>query len=115
MRDGTDSRYHCARTNDTSDAARWKQRRTYGSEKVSGMRTDETDGDGVQTRAVHAGKGENRTHAVTPPIWQTTTFSADSSEPFAEIATATRPAELATRIGNPTHTEAAATGVAPEG
>src|SRR5947209_8133766 len=55
MRDGTDSRYHCARTNDTSDAARWKQRRTYGSERVSGMSTDETNGDGVQTRAIHAG------------------------------------------------------------
>ena len=79
------------------------------------MSRDETGGEGVQTRAIHAGKGENRTHAVTPPIWQTTTFSADSSEHFAEIATATRPAEFYTRYGNPTHKEVEATIVALEG
>src|ERR1043166_5958803 len=81
----------------------------------TGMSRDETGGEGVQTRAIHAGKGENRTHAVTPPIWQTTTFSADSSEHFAEIATATRPAEFYTRYGNPTHKEVEATMVALEG
>jgi cystathionine beta-lyase/cystathionine gamma-synthase len=79
------------------------------------MDSEDTNGDGVQTRAIHAGKGENRTHAVTPPIWQTTTFSADSSEHFAEIATATRPAEFYTRYGNPTHKEVEATIVALEG
>ncbi len=77
------------------------------------MERDERDG--VQTRAIHAGKGENRTHAVTPPIWQTTTFSADSSEHFAEIATAVRPSEFYTRYGNPTHKEVEATLVALEG
>jgi cystathionine beta-lyase/cystathionine gamma-synthase len=80
------------------------------------MERDERAGvEGVQTRAIHAGKGENRTHAVTPPIWQTTTFSADSSEHFAEIATAVRPAEFYTRYGNPTHKEVEATLVALEG
>ncbi|MDT5294252.1 MAG: cystathionine gamma-lyase [Acidobacteriota bacterium] len=79
------------------------------------MQRDDLQGDGVQTRAIHAGKGENRTHAVTPPIWQTTTFSADSSEHFAEIATAVRPAEFYTRYGNPTHKEVEATIVALEG
>lgn len=73
------------------------------------------DLDGVQTRAIHAGKGANRTRAVSPPIWQTTTFSADSSEHFAEIATATRPAEFYTRYGNPTHKEVEATICALEG
>ncbi|HEX8503203.1 MAG TPA: aminotransferase class I/II-fold pyridoxal phosphate-dependent enzyme [Pyrinomonadaceae bacterium] len=71
--------------------------------------------DGFQTRAIHAGKGENRTRAVSPPIWQTTTFSADSSEHFAEIASAVRPAEFYTRYGNPTHREVEATVVALEG
>ena len=76
----------------------------------------EKDGhEGVQTRAVHAGKAENRTRAVAPPIWQTTTFSADSSEHFAEIASAVRPAEFYTRYGNPTHREVEATLVALEG
>src|ERR671929_1211123 len=79
------------------------------------MKRDELPGEGVQTRAIHAGKGENRTRAVTPPIWQTTTFAADSSEHFAEIATATRPAQFYTRYGNPTHKEVEATVVALEG
>ncbi|MFL6282966.1 MAG: trans-sulfuration enzyme family protein [Pyrinomonadaceae bacterium] len=78
-------------------------------------RDEEAGGEGFQTRAIHAGKGENRTHAVTPPIWQTTTFSADSSEHFAEIATAVRPSEFYTRYGNPTHKEVEATLVALEG
>jgi len=79
------------------------------------MSREEFEGGGFQTRAIHAGKGENRTRAVTPPIWQTTTFSADSSEHFAEIATAVRPAEFYTRYGNPTHKEVEATVVALEG
>ena len=79
------------------------------------MSREEFEGGGFQTRAIHAGKGENRTHAVTPPIWQTTTFSADSSEHFAEIASAVRPAEFYTRYGNPTHKEVEATLVALEG
>ncbi|MDT7808300.1 MAG: cystathionine gamma-lyase [Acidobacteriota bacterium] len=79
------------------------------------MKSDELRGEGVQTRAIHAGKGENRTRAVTPPIWQTTTFSADSSEHFAEVASAVRPAEFYTRYGNPTHKEVEATIVALEG
>jgi methionine-gamma-lyase len=79
------------------------------------MSREEFEGGGFQTRAIHAGKGENHTRAVTPPIWQTTTFSADSSEHFAEIATAVRPAEFYTRYGNPTHKEVEATVVALEG
>ncbi|HEX8353562.1 MAG TPA: aminotransferase class I/II-fold pyridoxal phosphate-dependent enzyme [Pyrinomonadaceae bacterium] len=79
------------------------------------MSREEFEGGGFQTRAIHAGKGENRTRAVTPPIWQTTTFSADSSEHFAEMATAVRPAEFYTRYGNPTHKEVEATLVALEG
>src|ERR1044071_2998660 len=79
------------------------------------MENEDLKGEGFQTRAIHAGKSENRTHAVTPPIWQTTTFSADSSEHFADIATAVRPAEFYTRYGNPTHKEVEATLVAREG
>lgn len=79
------------------------------------MSREEFEGGGFQTRAIHAGKRENRTRAVTPPIWQTTTFSADSSEHFAEIASAVRPAEFYTRYGNPTHKEVEATLAALEG
>src|SRR5829696_3889575 len=79
------------------------------------MSREEFEGGGFQTRAIHAGKGENRTRAVTPPIWQTTTFSADSSEHFAEVASSVRPAEFYTRYGNPTHKEVEATVAALEG
>jgi methionine-gamma-lyase len=79
------------------------------------MSSEEFEGGGFQTRAIHAGKRENRTRAVAPPIWQTTTFSADSSEHFAEIASAVRPAEFYTRYGNPTHKEVEATVAALEG
>src|SRR5215213_1810372 len=79
------------------------------------MSREEFEGGGFQTRAIHAGRRENRTRAVTPPIWMTTTFSADSSEHFAEVASAVRPAEFYTRYGNPTHKEVEATVVALEG
>ena len=79
------------------------------------MSREDFEGGGFQTRAIHAGKRENRTRAVAPPIWQTTTFSADSSEHFAEIASAVRPAEFYTRYGNPTHKEVEATVAALEG
>lgn len=79
------------------------------------MSREEFEGGGFQTRAIHAGKGENQTRAITPPIWQTTTFSADSSEHFAEVASSVRPAEFYTRYGNPTHKEVETTVAALEG
>lgn len=67
------------------------------------MSKDEFDDKGAQTVAIHADASFNKTSAVSPPIWQTTTFRADSSERFGEIAAATHPAEFYTRYGNPTH------------
>lgn len=58
---------------------------------------------GPQTKGVYAAKLLNHTSAVSPPIWQTTTFSAETAEDFAEIAVATKPAEFYTRYGNPNH------------
>jgi methionine-gamma-lyase len=75
----------------------------------------EDEWEGVQTKAIHASREHNATHAVSSPIWQTSTFSADSSEHFAELATATRPAEFYTRYGNPTHRQAEAALAALEG
>ncbi|MDQ1557960.1 MAG: hypothetical protein QOD32_1020 [Pyrinomonadaceae bacterium] len=71
--------------------------------------------EGMQTKAIHASREHNATHAVSSPIWQTSSFSADSSEHFAEIATATRPSEFYTRYGNPTHRQAEAAVAALEG
>ena len=72
------------------------------------MKRDDSEWEGMQTKAVHAARAHNRTHAVASPIWQTSTFSADSSGHFAELAQASRPAEYYTRYGNPTHREAEA-------
>lgn len=66
------------------------------SEKKSGL-------EGPQSKAIYASSHLNKTPAVSPPIWQTTTFSADSAEDFAEIAIANRPPEFYTRYGNPNH------------
>jgi methionine-gamma-lyase len=79
------------------------------------MERDDFSGAGVQTRATHAGSELNTTHAVSSPIWLTTTFRADSNEHFAEIASASRPAEFYTRYGNPTHREVEAVLCALEG
>ncbi|HMV87418.1 MAG TPA: aminotransferase class I/II-fold pyridoxal phosphate-dependent enzyme [Blastocatellia bacterium] len=59
--------------------------------------------EGPQTKSVYAAKNLNQTSAISPPIWQTTTFSAESAEDFAEIAVATKPQEFYTRYGNPNH------------
>ena len=79
------------------------------------MKRETEEWEGMGTKAVHAARDENGTHAVGSPIWQTSTFRADSSEHFAEIATAARPAEFYTRYGNPTHKEAEAIMCALEG
>jgi cystathionine beta-lyase/cystathionine gamma-synthase len=65
------------------------------------MKKDEFEG--FQTQALHAATHLNRTHALSAPIWQTTTFVADSPEAYAETAASTHPPEFYTRYGNPTH------------
>jgi methionine-gamma-lyase len=80
------------------------------------MKRDERDEwEGMQTKAVHASREHNATHAVASPIWQTSTFRADSSAHLAEIAASARPAEYYTRYGNPTHREAESIVAALEG
>lgn len=69
------------------------------------MKREEFDEAGTQTRVVHAGRGLNGTRAVSSPIWQTTSFTADSPRDFADEARSARPAHFYTRYGNPTHRE----------
>ncbi len=57
---------------------------------------------GFSTRSIHAGAEANPTHALAVPIFQTSTFRFDSAEHGAAMCTATAPAELYTRWGNPT-------------
>lgn len=70
---------------------------------------------GQQTKAIYTAKKLNSTSAVSPPIWQTATFSVETAEEFAEMSTATRPAQYYTRFGNPNHEMVEATVSALEG
>lgn len=56
-----------------------------------------------QTNCIHASRQFNRTSAVSPPIWQTTTFIAESAEHFVSLAKSVQPSEYYSRYGNPTH------------
>jgi methionine-gamma-lyase len=79
------------------------------------MSKEKFEMEGMQSKAVYAAKELNRTSAISPPIWQTTTFSADTAEEFAEIAIATKPQEFYTRYGNPNHAMVETTLAAMEG
>lgn len=79
------------------------------------MSKENPDLAGLQSRSVYASKPLNRTSAISPPIWQTTTFGAETAEDFAEVALATKPAEFYTRYGNPNHAMVEATLAALEG
>ncbi len=79
------------------------------------MSKEKPELEGLQSKAVYAAKPLNRTSAISPPIWQTTTFSAETAEEFAEIAVATKPQEFYTRYGNPNHAMVEATMAALEG
>ena len=67
------------------------------------MKKGIADAHGAQTKCVHAPRELNRTSAISPPIWQTSTFLAESSQHFAELAKAVKPTEYYSRYGNPTH------------
>jgi methionine-gamma-lyase len=72
---------------------------------MSDEKKDATEPEGLQTRATHGDADLNATHALVPPIWQTSTFGADSPEHFVELASAAHPTEFYTRYGNPTHAQ----------
>jgi methionine-gamma-lyase len=83
--------------------------------KMKTMSKETPELEGLQSKSVYASKQLNRTSAISPPIWQTTTFGAETAEDFAEIAVATKPAEFYTRNGNPNHAMVEATLAALEG
>ncbi|HVF73032.1 MAG TPA: PLP-dependent aspartate aminotransferase family protein [Chthoniobacterales bacterium] len=57
----------------------------------------------AQTLLIHPPRGATATRAVTSPIWQSTSFEADSIAAFAEISQTVQPPEYYTRYGNPGH------------
>src|ERR1043165_2711758 len=56
-----------------------------------------------QTKLIHSARARNSTHAITSPIWQSTSFEAESIAEFAEISQTIQPREYYTRYGNPGH------------
>jgi cystathionine beta-lyase/cystathionine gamma-synthase len=68
-----------------------------------------------ETLAIHADRKLNSTSAVSPPIYQSATFRADSNEEFARMALEPRHDHFYTRYGNPTLTQAGAVVAALEG
>jgi cystathionine beta-lyase/cystathionine gamma-synthase len=56
-----------------------------------------------QTKLIHSARTRNATHAITSPIWQSTSFEAESIADFAEISQTIQPREYYTRYGNPGH------------
>jgi len=56
-----------------------------------------------QTKLIHSARSRNSTHAIASPIWQTTSFEAESIAEFAEISQTIQPREYYTRYGNPGH------------
>jgi cystathionine beta-lyase/cystathionine gamma-synthase len=55
----------------------------------------------AQTKLIHSTRSRNSTHAIASPIWQSTSFEADSIAAFAEISQTIQPREYYTRYGNP--------------
>src|SRR5438876_6510430 len=56
---------------------------------------------GMQTRLIHSPQAENDTTAVSPPIFQTSTYMARTPEEGAELAEQIAPAMFYTRYGSP--------------
>jgi cystathionine beta-lyase/cystathionine gamma-synthase len=79
------------------------------------MRKEIAGAQGAQTKCIHAPREFNRTSAISPPIWQTTTFLAESSEHFASLAKSVKPSEYYSRYGNPTHKQVEAVMATLEG
>jgi len=56
---------------------------------------------GLQTRLIHSSRQANDTTAVSPPIFQTSTFLLRTPEEAAELAAQVMPTEFYTRYGSP--------------
>jgi methionine-gamma-lyase len=79
------------------------------------MNRDSRDDLAPDSLAIHADRDLNDSHAVAPPIWQTSTFWADSGPEFLDMATAPRHDRFYTRYGNPNHSQVEAVVAALEG
>jgi cystathionine beta-lyase/cystathionine gamma-synthase len=56
---------------------------------------------GLQTRLIHGAEPDNDTAAVSPPIYQTSTYRLNTPEEGAELAAQVAPSQFYTRYGSP--------------
>ena len=70
---------------------------------------------GLQTKILHEADQFNETHAISAPIWQTSTFTVDSPADLTVLGKATHPSQFYTRYGNPTHKQVEVTLASLEG
>jgi methionine-gamma-lyase len=68
---------------------------------MDGRNTQDMPPKGMQTRLIHGARAENATAAVSPPIFQTSTYLLATPEQGAELAEVVAPAEFYTRYGSP--------------
>ena len=62
----------------------------------------DSHGHTLQSKAVHAGIKPNEHRAVTPPIYQTSTFAFDSADQGADLFAGRQPGYISSRMLNPT-------------
>ncbi|MEC7923427.1 MAG: PLP-dependent aspartate aminotransferase family protein [Planctomycetota bacterium] len=65
-------------------------------------KNQEQNEQGFTTRAIHSGNEWNQTRGLTPPIFQTSTFTLENLEEGVKMGQAVAPPEFYTRWGNPT-------------
>ena len=65
-------------------------------------KNQEQDEQGFTTRAIHSGNEGNQTRGLTPPIFQTSTFTLENLEEGVKMGQTVAPPEFYTRWGNPT-------------
>ena len=65
-------------------------------------KNQEQDEQGFTTRAIHSGNEWNQTRGLTPPIFQTSTFTLENLEEGVKMGQTVAPPEFYTRWGNPT-------------
>ena len=65
-------------------------------------KNQEQNEQGFTTRAIHSGNEWNQTRGLTPPIFQTSTFTLENLEEGVKMGQTVAPPEFYTRWGNPT-------------
>lgn len=72
------------------------------------MSENENSSRNISTTLIHGDAAVQRSHSVAPPIYQTSTFSADSAEAYMDMSLTPHHQAYYARYGNPNHEQAEA-------